>query len=219
MNLKSVKDTHKGKRTIAQLKSDNLKQLIDIRNYENHLSYIDEELPLKRKRELLKLEEEVMQHEHNKRHKMIHNQIDILNLQVQLKESEQQWNKWVDRAPEYLENPVQKLPNGENELVLSDRIIELSGAITYATSEYVCGRIHYYNNQDDKHPIFLMVESVGGSVMSGYRILKTIESSSAPVYVVVKSFAASMAATILSLFSTFICLSKRYYLASPNFFS
>ena len=41
--------------------------------------------------------------------------------------------------------------------------------------------------------------SPGGSVMAGYRILKTIDSSPSPIYVVVKSFAASMAATILTL--------------------
>jgi len=36
-------------------------------------------------------------------------------------------------------------------------------------------------------------------VMQGYRILKAIETSEAPVHVVVKSFAASMAATIATL--------------------
>jgi len=36
-------------------------------------------------------------------------------------------------------------------------------------------------------------------VMSGYRIMKTMEASPAPVYVVVKSYAASMAAMIASM--------------------
>jgi len=41
-------------------------------------------------------------------------------------------------------------------------------------------------------------ESPGGSVMAGYKILKAMEGSAAPVYVVVKSFAASMAANIVT---------------------
>ena len=49
-------------------------------------------------------------------------------------------------------------------------------------------------------PIFIVIDSSpGGSVMAGYRILKAMEGSDAPVHVVVKSFAASMAATIATL--------------------
>lgn len=187
-------------KTAAEKRSSELKNEIEIKNYINHLSYIDKELPLKRKKELLKLEEEVSQFEHNKKQKTLQHQIDLLDLQMKLKERQIQWRGWVDRSPEYLRNPIQKLPNGDNEMVLSDRIIELSGPITYFTSEYVTERIHYYNNQNERYPIFILIDySPGGSVMAGYRILKTMESSTAPVYVVVKSFAASMAATILTL--------------------
>lgn len=187
-------------KTPAEKKSTELRNEIEIKNYTNHLSYIDKELSLKRKRELMKLEEEVTQYEHNKKQKGLQHQIDLLDLQMKLKERQVQWRGWVDRSPEYLRNPIQKLANGDNELILSDRIIELSGPITYVTSEYITERIHYYNNQNERHPIFIVIDySPGGSVMAGYRILKTIDSSPAPVYVVVKSFAASMAATILTL--------------------
>ena len=48
--------------------------------------------------------------------------------------------------------------------------------------------------------IFIVIDtSPRGSVMAGYRILKAMESSDAPVHVVVKSFAASMAAAITTL--------------------
>ena len=64
----------------------------------------------------------------------------------------------------------------------------------------MCDRIDYFNNQDRTKPIFIVINnSPGGSVMQGYRILKSIETSDAPVHVVVKSFAASMAATIATL--------------------
>ena len=71
--------------------------------------------------------------------------------------------------------------------------------ITSATATYVSEQIHFFNNQSDD-PIFLVIDSSpGGSVMAGYRILKAMEASSAPVHVVVKSYAASMAAIITTL--------------------
>ncbi|HXT02073.1 MAG TPA: ATP-dependent Clp protease proteolytic subunit, partial [Elusimicrobiota bacterium] len=64
----------------------------------------------------------------------------------------------------------------------------------------VTERIHYFNNQDDKLPIFLVIDrSPGGSVMEGYRIVKAMQASKAPVHVIVKSYAASMAAVITTL--------------------
>jgi ATP-dependent Clp protease protease subunit len=63
----------------------------------------------------------------------------------------------------------------------------------------VTERIHYYNNIST-HPIFIVIDSCpGGSVMEGYRIVKAMQASRAPVYVVVKSFAASMAAVITTM--------------------
>jgi len=85
-------------------------------------------------------------------------------------------------------------------LTVRDRRIDLNGAIVSGTADAVCDRIDYFNNQNRKLPIFIIINnSPGGSVMAGYRILKSIETSDAPVHVVVKSFAASMAATIATL--------------------
>ena len=94
------------------------------------------------------------------------------------------------------ENPLKE--NGT--LVISDRRIPLNGLITTDTADYITSRIQYWNNKDRKLPIFIVIDaSPGGSVMAGYRILKAMESSDAPVHVVVKSFAASMAAAITTL--------------------
>jgi ATP-dependent Clp protease protease subunit len=91
-------------------------------------------------------------------------------------------------------------PFKDGVLTVSDRKIELDGPIITGTADYVCDRIDYFNNQDRTKPIFIVINnSPGGSVMQGYRILKSIETSDAPVHVVVKSFAASMAATIATL--------------------
>jgi ATP-dependent Clp protease protease subunit len=81
-------------------------------------------------------------------------------------------------------------------LTVSDRRIALNGPIISGTADHITRRIHYFNNQSDA-PIFLIIDDCpGGSTMQGYRILKAIEASQAPVHVVVKSFAASMAAVI-----------------------
>ncbi len=104
--------------------------------------------------------------------------------------------KFADSKPVFLKNPLRE----DGTLVISDRRIPLNGLITANTADYVSSRIQYWNNKDRQLPIFIVIDSSpGGSVMAGYRILKSMESSEAPVHVVVKSFAASMAAAITTL--------------------
>jgi len=103
---------------------------------------------------------------------------------------------YAGNEPVYLKDPVLE----DGTLVISDRRISLNGAITTATADYITERINYFNNSNTEYPIFIVIDySPGGSVMAGYRILKAMESSDAPVHVVVKSFAASMAAAITTL--------------------
>jgi ATP-dependent Clp protease protease subunit len=69
-----------------------------------------------------------------------------------------------------------------------------------ATADRITERINFFNNQNREYPIFIVIDqSPGGSVAAGYKILRTMKGSEAPVYVVVKSFAASMAAGITTL--------------------
>ncbi|MEM6469342.1 MAG: ATP-dependent Clp protease proteolytic subunit [Planctomycetota bacterium] len=90
-------------------------------------------------------------------------------------------------------------PYQGGELYITDRRISLNGVVTAKTATYVTERIHFYNNQSDD-PIFIVIDdSPGGSVMAGYRIVKAMEASDAPIHVVVKSYAASMAAIITTL--------------------
>lgn len=103
---------------------------------------------------------------------------------------------YTDSQPVYLDDPLVD----NKTLVISDRRISLNGPILGDTADYITTRINYYNNKDAKKPIFIVIDaSPGGSVMAGYRILKAMEGSKSPVYVVVKSFAASMAATMATL--------------------
>jgi len=103
---------------------------------------------------------------------------------------------YADSAPVYLENPLRE----DGVLVISDRRIPLNGMIVPSTADFVTSRIDFWNNRDRKLPIFIVIDDCpGGSVMAGYRILKAMEASEAPIHVVVKSFAASMAACITTL--------------------
>ena len=119
-----------------------------------------------------------------------------LSAKINERQKESEADGYVEQRAIYLKEPLQ--PDGK--LVISDRRIPMNGPITSETADFVCGRIDFYNNKDAEYPIFIVIdESPGGSVMAGYKILKTMQSSAAPVYVVVKSYAASMAAAICTL--------------------
>ena len=118
-----------------------------------------------------------------------------LGAQIQNRDLEDKWRDEVNAPVTYTIEPFK-----DGILTVSDRRIDLNGAIVSGTADAICDRIDYFNNQNRKLPIFIIINnSPGGSVMAGYRILKSIETSDAPVHVVVKSFAASMAATIATL--------------------
>lgn len=190
-------------RTPDERERDQLRTRIDLITYQHRLANLDEHLEQELKRSRMRMESDLEDLEFQKKKRKITHESEIVQAKLDLKTKRDKWRKWVDREPDYLLNPVRAIPGThpvQTELVISDRTIHLTGVISYETSEYITDRIHYYNNQNDTYPIFLLIDySPGGSVMSGYRILKAIESSPAPVYVVVKSYAASMAAMITSL--------------------
>lgn len=114
---------------------------------------------------------------------------------LELRAKKDEWKKAADREPDY-----EKVPFKNGVLTITDRRIPLDGPIIYGVADFVTERIHYFNNKSEDLPIFLVIDrSPGGSVMEGYRILKAMQASKAPVHVVVKSYAASMAATIATL--------------------
>ncbi len=114
---------------------------------------------------------------------------------LELRAKKEAWRAETNRDPEY---PLEPFRNGV--LTVSDRRIALDGPIFYGVADVVTERIHYFNNKDEKLPIFIVIDnSPGGSVMEGYRIVKAMQASHAPVHVVVKSYAASMAAVIATL--------------------
>jgi ATP-dependent Clp protease protease subunit len=119
-----------------------------------------------------------------------------LDAEINALETKKRRDAYANAKPVYLENPLKK----DGTLVISDRRIAMNGPVTLKSADHVTTRINYFNNKESNKPIFIVIDtSPGGSVMAGYKILKAMEGSSAPVYVVVKSFAASMAATICTL--------------------
>ena len=119
-----------------------------------------------------------------------------LQSEMALIETTEKHGQFAKAKPVYLQNPLKQ----DGTLVISDRRIPLNGPISSKTADFVTTRIDYWNNKDRKLPIFIVIDDCpGGSVMAGYQILKAMESSDAPVHVVVKSFAASMAACITTL--------------------
>jgi len=118
-----------------------------------------------------------------------------LSEKISEREQREQWESQVNKPIRYLKEPYI-----DGHLVISDRKIELGEVILPNTAAYINERIHYYNNKNAEYPIFLMIDvCYGGSVMEGAKILEAMHSSHAPVYVVVKTMAASLAAVITTL--------------------
>lgn len=123
------------------------------------------------------------------------------NLELTRAQLEQGSREFVESAANYLKEPFI-----DGTLYISDRRIEFNGPVTQALADHVTERIYFYNNQSREYPIFIVIdESPGGSAFAGYQILKAMESSKAPVYVVVKGMAASMAAIITTLAPNSFC--------------
>ncbi len=118
--------------------------------------------------------------------------IAALNYELEILEKQDLLNNRVKHDIKYSMEPFK-----DGILTISDRRIALNDVITMESADYVVERINYFNNQNSSFPIFIVIDSSpGGSVMAGYKILKAMNGSPASVYVVVKSFAASMAANI-----------------------
>ena len=121
--------------------------------------------------------------------------IYMLNAEIDLRDKKDLVKNRVTEDIKYTKEPFKA-----GVLTISDRRIALNGIITMETADDMIERINYFNNQNNEYPIFMVIDtSPGGSVMAGYKILKAMEGSPAPIYVVVKSFAASMAAGITTL--------------------
>jgi len=181
------------KAKIAQIKAENALRIVERQRMHGYLS--DESKKVQLHNALL----EARNHQRSLelKQEMLETKLktDKLSYQLQARKKQEEWNKQVNKEQVYTKDPF-----SNDTLTITDRRIVLEGAIWYGTSDYIVERIQYFNNQSTEHPIFLVITySPGGSVMEGIRILNAMQKSRAPVYVVVKSFAASMAAVLATL--------------------
>jgi ATP-dependent Clp protease protease subunit len=189
----------KRKRTLEETN-----QMLKLQQENEKLEKNPKRLRMEEENTILRLEneKEMLLESRNKR--KYTNELSHLETQLKIHEAKLNLTNWANNTPTYLENPLQDYTSHTGkpmkEIVLSDRVIHLNGPIVYSTATHIRDRINYFNNQNNKLPIFLLIGySPGGSVMAGYRITKAIESSEAPIYSVVQNFAASMAATIVTM--------------------
>lgn len=137
-------------------------------------------------------------------------EIELARKELELKNIERARMQVVEENKiEYLDEPL--LKNGT--LVLSDRQIQLDSVISSQTAEKIEHDIDFFNNKNDKQPIFLIIDRCSGGVVdAGCRILDKMNNSKAPVFVVVKSYAASMAAIIATLAPRSFCFKNTLFL-------
>lgn len=80
--------------------------------------------------------------------------------------------------------------------LLKDRIVFVVGEVEDHMANAIIAQLLFLNAQDDSTPIYMYVNSPGGSVTAGLAIIDTMNFIKAPVYTVVTGMAASMGAMI-----------------------
>lgn len=86
-------------------------------------------------------------------------------------------------------------PSSKDELN-DQNTVTLYGEVNDFTAYQVIKKIHDLQDVSTDKPIILFIDSPGGNVMSGLRIIDAMQASKRPVYTVVVGTAASMAAYI-----------------------
>lgn len=121
--------------------------------------------------------------------------------ELALRKARDEADRLVKPSVAYPEDPVV-----DGVLRISDRRIPFNGVVTDTLADFVIARLAFYNRKDAKAPVFIVIDnSPGGSVFAELRILRAMESSAAPVYVVVKQAAASCAAITATMAKKSFC--------------
>ena len=174
----------------ARMKAES--DIVSEQNRARKLQFDAEQLENDMEIKRLEYAEKKMKHETD----LLKAESDKLDIEIKLRTKKDEWKKEANTEPVYLSDPFNPKTG---TLTISDRRIAMNYMVTSYTADQVNERIEYFNNISTA-PIFIVIDTnYGGSVRAGYNIIKAMESSRAPVYVVVKSFAASMAAIITTM--------------------
>lgn len=82
--------------------------------------------------------------------------------------------------------------------MLKDRIIFLQGEVTDASANLIVSELLYLESVNPTAPIYLYINSPGGSVTAGLAIKDTMDFISCPVYTIGMGMCASMGAFLLA---------------------
>lgn len=198
------KDLSESKMNVQRFQAQlaELKARQDLNDFQQRVAQDKELAELKKRMEqlalqnsILKSETEIEALEIRRMDNEVKRETAKLSGSMELEQKQAEARTYAVAEPAYLKEPLQG-----KKLIISDRRITLNGPISMTTADQITARVNYYNNRDKEMPIFIVIDdSPGGSVMAGYKILKAMQGSEAPVHVVVKSFAASMAACITTM--------------------
>ena len=81
---------------------------------------------------------------------------------------------------------------------MDNRIIALNGEVNEGSSMKIILELLKMDAENNKQPIYLYINSPGGSIIHGLAIYDVINNISAPVYTVCNGMAASMGAFLLA---------------------
>jgi len=82
--------------------------------------------------------------------------------------------------------------------LLKDRVILVSGEITEDLSTIICAQLLYLEQQNPDNPIYMYINSPGGSVTAGLAIFDTMNFISCPVYTIGMGECMSMGSFLLT---------------------
>ena len=98
---------------------------------------------------------------------------------------------------------IEQTPNGERSYdiysrLLKSRIIMLQGEVEDSMAMSIVSQLLFLDAEDSKKPIYLYINSPGGSVTAGMAIYDTMQYINAPVHTICMGLAASMGAFLLA---------------------
>lgn len=98
---------------------------------------------------------------------------------------------------------IEKTPQGERSYdiysrLLRDRVLFITGAIDDRVANSVVAQLLFLEKEDPDSPIHIYINSVGGSVSSGFAIHDTMQFIKCPVSTICVGMAASMGAFLLA---------------------
>lgn len=83
-------------------------------------------------------------------------------------------------------------------MLLKDRIIMVGEEIAAPMAQIIVAELLYLDAQDSTKPIYMYINSPGGSIIDGLSIIDTMNIIKAPVYTYVTGMAASMGSVIFA---------------------